>query len=290
MTKERSDGARLDLASLSRKIEPVFKGLRELTARLDSPGLRELRELTARLSSLTQSLVPAASSIQAAAREWAKTESLLKRGWMPNHTIPFDVVSECGDDAARLQTSLLSYYTDNWGEVRAQLETQLSSYNIDDEAEATFREALDAHEAGLYRCVSRVLFPEFEREFRVALFDGGVGSITYKKFIKKLSGTAADLKLGDFLIAGIQDMVLFNYLTENDSRSASSEYVPTLGVGINKRNVEQARQNPIPTRHAVVHGLVTYSSRQSSLNAIFIADYVFSVMSRARPGLTGPGA
>ena len=180
MTKERSDGARLDLASLSRKIEPVFKGLRELTARLDSPGLRELRELTARLGSLTQSLVPAASSIQAAAREWAKTESLLKRGWMPNHTIPFDVVSECGDDAARLQTSLLSYYTDNWGEVRAQLETQLSSCNIDDEAEATFREALDAHEAGLYRCVSRVLFQEFEREFRVALFDGGVGSITSK--------------------------------------------------------------------------------------------------------------
>ena len=129
---------------------------------------------------------------------------------MPRHNTESQIGLFRSDQSTRLQTSLLSYYTDNWGEVRAQLETQLSSYNIDDEAEATFREALDAHEAGLYRCVSRVLFPEFEREFRVALFDGGVGSITYKKFIKKLSGTAADLKLCDFLIAGIQDMVLFN--------------------------------------------------------------------------------
>ena len=61
--------------------------------------------------------------------------------------------------------SLLTYYTDNWSEVRTQLETRMSSHEIDDEAKATFREALDAHEAGFYRSVSRVLFPEFERMF-----------------------------------------------------------------------------------------------------------------------------
>ena len=38
----------------------------------------------------------------------------------------------------------------------------ISSYNITSEAKATFREALDAHEAGLYRCVCRVLFPEIQ--------------------------------------------------------------------------------------------------------------------------------
>ena len=43
----------------------------------------------------------------------------------------------------------------------------------------------------------------------------------------------------------------------------------------------RAKQNPIPTRHAVAHGLVAYSSQQSSLNAIFIADYVLSIVSRA---------
>ena len=267
------------LAAMTREFEPILRGLRELTALVEP---------------FTRMLSTAAPFLQEVVREQAKlgtAESLLEQGWVPNHTTPFDLVAECEDDGARLQTALLAHYTDRWGEVRVRLEKRLDSSAIDDEAKATFREALDAHEAGLYRSVSRVLFPEFERVFREALpLAAGVGSINYKKFMKKLSGTAANLELGDFLIAGIQDMVLFNYLTEDDSRSASSEYVPTLAVGINKRNVEQARQNPIPTRHAVVHGLVTYSSRQSSLNAIFIADYVFSVMSRARAGLTGPGA
>ena len=47
------------------------------------------------------------------------------------------------------------------------------------------------------------------------------------------------------------------------------------------------RQNPIPTRHAVAHGLVPYSSRQNSLNALFIADYVFAVVSRVSRGTPG---
>ena len=57
--------------------------------------------------------------------------------------------------------------------------------------------------------------------------------------------------------------------------------MPGLAVGVDEANVERAKHSPIPTRHAVAHGLVTYSSRQSSLNAIFIADYVFAVVSRA---------
>ena len=119
--------------------------------------------------------------------------------WSPN----------AGTTAPRLQTSLLDYYTDNWVEVRTQLESRLSSYDIDDEAKATFREALGVHEAGFYRAVSRLLFPEFERLFRAALFDGCAGRIRYNEFMETLvSDEEADhLGLGDFLIAGLQDIV-----------------------------------------------------------------------------------
>ena len=137
----------------------------------------------------------------------------MERGWVPNQTTPFDLVAECGNDGPMLQTSLLAYYTDNWGEVRTRLESQLSSYDIDDEAKATFGEALDAHEAGFYRSVSRLLFPEFERLFRAALYDGRAGIISYHKFVNELA-EGVDLELGGFLIAGLQDMVLFKYLTE----------------------------------------------------------------------------
>ena len=267
-----------DLSAMARKLEPALTGLNQVAAHLHP---------------LTRDLAAVAPLIHAVARESAKldtAENLLELGWVPNHTTPHDLVAECGDNGDRLQTALLTYYTDNWGEVRAGLEARLSSYGIDDEARATIREALDAHEAGLYRTVSRLLFPEFERQFRAVLFDGRAGHIGYNAFVEKLvSDEEADLGLGDFLIAGLQDLVLFKYLTEgvrdpgasaDDSPAIAPKYVPGLSVGVNETNVEGANQSPIPTRHAVVHGLVNYSSPQSSLNAIFIADYVFSVMSR----------
>ena len=167
----------------------------------------------------------------------------------------------------------------------------MSSNGVDDEAKATFREALEAHEAGLYRCVGRVLFPEIERVFRAALFDGRTGSISYKCFVNQLIGRDANLDLGDFLIAGMQDMVLFEYLTQGvlknaDTSSGGShsdppEYEPGLAARVDETNFEWVRRSQIPTRHAVVHGLVVYSSQQSSLNALFIADYLFSVLFRA---------
>ena len=247
------------------------------------PALRGLRELAAHLEPL----------VQVVARECARldtAEKLLDQGWVPNRTTPYDLVSECGEDGAKLQTSLLAYYTDNWGEVRTRLESRLPSYGIDDEAKAAFAEALDAHEGGSYRTVSCLLFPEFERLFRAVLFDGRAGNIPYNKFVKELvSREGADLGLGDFLIGGLQDMVLFNYLTEgviepsasaDDSRGATPKHVPGLAVRVDETNVERVRQSPIPTRHAVAHGLVIYSSPQSSLNTIFIADYIFSVLPR----------
>ena len=270
------------LAALARDFEPFQKRIQE-TAVL----LQPITETLAGLATV------AAPFVQAAARgmeRWDTAACLLKRGWVPNHTTPFDLIAECGDDDTRLQTSLLAYYTDNWPEVRARLESRVSSLDIDDEAKATFREALDAHEGGLYRCVSRLLFPEFERVFRGALFEGRAGPIQYHEFVTKLTGDAANLELADFLTAGIQDMVLFKYLTEgvrnsdasgNHSGCAALKYEPGLAVGVNDTNLERAKQSPIPTRHAVAHGLVPYSSKQSSLNAIFVADYVFSVVSRA---------
>ena len=142
-----------------------------------------------------------------------------------------------------------------------------------------------------------MLFPEFERAFRGALFEGRAGPIQYHDFVKKLTGEPANLELADFLFAGIQDMVLFKYLTEgvrdpgasgDHPGCAAPKYEPGLAVAVNEENVGRARQSPIPTRHAVAHGLVAYTSQQSSLNAIFIADYVFSVVSRtvrSRPNI-----
>ena len=273
---------------MARKLEPALSGLRELLAPLGQVAEaieREWARWDTALAPIVQamerrltSLAPIAQAIARALTRLDTAENLLEKGWVPNHTTPFDLVAKCGDDGARLQTSLLDYYTDNWAEVRTQLESRIPSDGIDDEAKATFREALDNHEAGRYRSVSRVLFPELDRVFRAELCDGRAGQISFNKFVGELTGKNANLGLGDFLISGIQDMVLFDYLTKG-GKSAG----PGLAVDVrNEANVERAKRSPIPTRHAVVHGLVAYSSPQSSLNAIFIADYVFSVLSVAQ--------
>ena len=290
----------VDLSVIAQEVGTALSGLREVLA----PLVQAMENEQARWYAALEPLKRVAQQIES---EWARlhtvlapfaqeierglaAENLLKQGWVPNFATPYDLVDECGDDGVTLEKSLLDYYTVNWGAVRTQLESRLASYAIDDEAKATFREALDAHEAGFYRAVSRLLFPEFERLFRAALFDGRAGQIPYSNFMEKLfSDEEADhLGLGDFLIAGFQDIVLFKYMTESvrkpristdDPSGAAPEYVPGLAVRVDKTNIALARQSPIPTRHAVVHGLVTYSSKQSSLNTIFIADYVFSILS-----------
>lgn len=40
-----------------------------------------------------------------------------------------------------------------------------------------------------------------------------------------------------------------------------------------------AKADPVPNRHAVLHGLVAYDSRQSSINALIMTDFVFQVFS-----------
>ena len=226
-------------------VDALLPGSRQIGPALDA--------LASYLEPVRQLLATAAPYALAMARgmeRYEAGENLLKRGWVPNHTTPFGLVAECGDDDAKMRASLLTYYSDNWGEVRARLEARMSSHGVDDEAKATFREALNAHEAGLYRAVSRVLFPEFERVFRAVLFGGRAGQIRYNTFVVKLSGEDANLYLEDFVIAGMQDMVLFKYLTEgvrkpgassDGSRETALEYVPGLAVGVDETNVEKAR-------------------------------------------------
>ena len=229
---------------------------------------------------------------------------------MPHLTTPFELATEYLDDEEALRRVLIVYYSENWRDVRTKIEARLSTYSIDDEAKATLREALDAHEIAHYRCVCRLLFPEIERLFRGAFFGGRAGSIPHRRFVNRLVGSEKGCRveqcelndggpfLEDFLTGGIHELAVFGYLTEGLKErfkrrrtSAMGEYVPGLFVGISDANIEAARGSAIPTRHAVVHGLVSYPTEQNSLNAIFIADYVFSVMSQLdQDTLTSPSA
>ena len=268
------------LEKFFRNLEPALKGFAQLGERV--------RPFTELMGHLTTAAEPFFRVIDPFLKKWSAAEALVARGWVPSSTTPFDLVEDCGDDAVKLERALLAHYDDNWRDVRERLEASVLSRDIDDEAKTVFREALDAHERGFYRSVSRLLFPEFERMFRQAFFEGKAGQVAFGKLIGELAGDDAGIAITDFFFSGIQDVVLYKYVTEGARGSCapgdrpdgpSVGHTPGLGVMVSDDNLDQVRLNPIPTRHAVAHGLVAYSSQQSSLNAIFIAEYVFSVMS-----------
>ena len=108
-------------------------------------------------------------------------------GWLPYHTVAIDCVEECGDDVALLEARLLSFYKDNWEDIRQDIAIRLDQYHISEETRSTFREALSAHGIGHYRCVCCVIFPVIDREFRVHFFEDNAGSISSKKMLEQLT-------------------------------------------------------------------------------------------------------
>ena len=252
---------------------------------------RHLEPLVIGLQRLMEAVAPIALEFVAAApgitREFVKwnvsSEILGRAGWLPHYTTPFGYLAECGEDIEVVRNRLLDYYKNNWQNVRSEIEARLSDYKIDAEAKETFREALDAHESGLYRCVCRVLFPEIERVFRAEIFNNKVGPITSDALIKKLLD---DKFIEDFMPGGLYELHIFGHLTRAIRKEKDASETDKLTYGLfqsvlNEENREHLKQDPVPNRHAALHGLVAYSSPQNSLNAIFMADYIFRIVTPA---------
>ena len=129
-------------------------------------------------------------------------------------------------------------------------------------------QALEAHEKELYRLVPRSLVIEIERAVRVNLNENIVGQ---------------GLRIKDKIIEGADDLPLSSL---QDLSSGMIQY-ETLDTHLyehinNDKDHLEFTESPIPNRHAAVHGLVPYSSRKSSLNSIFLADFVFHIITEMK--------
>lgn len=254
------------LASLQRQLPkidiPVFRppafelavrefieSQRKIAKSIESLGLGTLPEISARIAQTAR-----------------RTEALDAAGWLPHYTTPFDLTDAAGGDADELRRAIEAHYVDSWKEVRAKIESQLESYGVDSESKETFREALYAHESGLYRCVCRVVFPEVERVARVELHGNDIKKkIDSQPLLRKLAG---ELTPTDIEPKGYYGMILFRRLREHLYETVRTQ-----------EQQSRFENDPVPNRHAAVHGLVSYSSMQHSLNAIFMTDYVLQVIS-----------
>ncbi len=206
-------------------------------------------------------------------KEQRKAEAVEAAGWLPHSTTPFHLIPDDNPDKLDISAMLESFYRDNWDVVEKSFTISVNSYHIDEEAKSTFREALRAHREGLYRATVRTLFPEIERVASYEFY-GGKHRDERKRPITSLSeirSTVHDLPAGD-VISYNYGMRLFKKIEKH-----LYEYVGEDGEAILRFS-----NDPVPNRHAALHGIVSYSTMKNSLNTIIMTDFLFHIMSRMK--------
>lgn len=234
-------------------------------------GLRELNnaiaDIGAQMAAYTRGLHEAFAPLQEVfarlAKNGAQARAVEQAGWLPHATTPFDKVPL---DASPAEASeiLMNHYRQHWELAEQNFMSGVEARSVDAEAKATFAEALAAHRHGLYRLVPRTLFPEIERVARARLYDGALDGITS---LPSFSDTVGKLPAGDVL-AFAYGMELFKKIRKH----------LYLKIGKNADVLAQCETDPVPNRHATVHGLISYSSAQNSLNMLVMADFLFHLI------------
>lgn len=202
-----------------------------------------------------------------------KGELIEEAGWLPHYTSPFDSIT-LGDDPAQVSSLIDQHYRDNWPNVKAQFMAKVATYSVDDEAKETFTEALELHEIGHYRAVVRLLFPEIERVARKEVYEGKMGIASLKELRE-----AAGKNLGLSSFGSIQySLNLFHRVSEH-----LYEYVSDPAA------VEKYTNDPVPNRHASVHGIVIYKKVNNSLNAIIMAEMMLAIVNDLKELINSDG-
>jgi len=203
------------------------------------------------------------------ARIQARLDRLEGAGWLVHRSTPLALLT--GDQPAEeLDARLTEHYRTHWPEVRAQIEAQFDVWDLDAESRASIGEALTAHGAGLYRACSRTLFPELERITRQRLQGGAL--IPPNTSQKSLRDAMGRLTLHDVEPGGLPAWVLFGKLSDHVYAHVSNPAVLT-----------EVASDPVPNRHAVLHGLGAYATQRSSFNAIAMADFMIQVVTALVP-------
>jgi hypothetical protein len=199
-------------------------------------------------------------------------------GWLPHATTPFDRIDVDGQDASVVAALIARHYADRWDDVAATFRDSLARYDIDAEAKATFDEALRAHSAGLYRTVPRLLFPEIERVASVEFYEGkheiprenGKGKVGITS-LPGIRREASNLPAGDVLAYDF-GMDLFQKLEAHLYEK----------VGEEPERIAEIAADPLPNRHAALHGIVSYTSAQNSINMLIMTDFMFHLISQMK--------
>lgn len=161
---------------LAERMLPIIEAGRTATegwARATAPLMAAGEHMRAIMAALTPA-PEVLEKIEWLRRDEERCEAIEATGWMAHPSSPFRLIEQgelVGEDLVR---AVEDYYREDWDAVAAGMNARVDACLIDDEAKATFAEALAAHGAGLFRCAPRLLFPELEREGFAYIFSSAI--------------------------------------------------------------------------------------------------------------------
>lgn len=204
---------------------------------------------------------------------WVRFHALDRSGWLPHHTTPFNLLDPAEQDPAVARQIVESYYEEEWPAVEAAFRDRLQTHAFDEETLATFDEALVAHRLQLFRATPRTLFPDIERKARETLQGHGV---TSQASLRELRKSVDALGVANFTRTGVVSFKLYRMFADH-----LYSHVKT------PERLAEVAADPVPNRHAALHGLVVYATRQSSVNALIMAEYAHLSILAVAQALTG---
>src|SRR4051812_7700835 len=154
--QEQIRKAMAPITRMQKAIAPLFQEINSFISR----NREQIVALGARLHKSVNALQPYMADLEAWAKVWEKNKRLREAGFLP-HSTTLRFAEDETLDSAVLSDAIEAHYKANWPDIVEQFSAAIETYAVDDEAKATFREALGAHGNGHYRSVCRVLFPEF---------------------------------------------------------------------------------------------------------------------------------
>jgi hypothetical protein len=244
-----------------KEMEPVFRELRNAFEQF----VRTIPDWQERIRIATEAIRKTTDRFSGLYQAHRRTVQVFETlGWLPHDTWPKRLTT--GEDdlsISEIGEQLEVHYRDQWDTVQSEFSSSFDRLEIDAETRLALGESLQAHRNGHYRAVVRLLFPEIEKEIRTAFYRDALTShiAGQKEFLDRISRVA----FGHVLQREF-DLTLYKKLSTHMYQT------------VNDNNRSLVAADPVPNRHAALHGLVTYASAQNSINTLIMADYILRLI------------
>lgn len=260
--------------------QEFLSGVRDIAKTASKIGRQFQEGLGPVLQQAQENLRPVLEVVSHFAIQARLTEKFDQTGWLPHYSIPSGLVSHEQSDE-EFSSEIHKHYTNNWSDAENEFLKRIDKYDLDSEAKETFKEALECHRLKLYRVAPKLLFPEIERLACKEIYGGlrKYSSQDKKSNKAKTVGITSlpDIKekAGEMFI----DEIITNDFGWGLFKKLDQHFYKPIK---NQDDIKRIELDPIPNRHAAIHGIASYNSMQSSLNALVIADYLFYLILKVK--------